>query len=204
MFAELLRDRLAIPIPEPWKRKLPQAYYEGTVQDGQPRQPAGVTVDARDLYETKLQIWVPRGSVLTKDKGRIMFSVKNNSISLSEKVLGELVKEYLLVANCINAHYDKDRSIVAVYDPAGQRYPLLCVTPASGEVVWQSQVWAMGRENIPGGVGGVRHEQFLVITDKRIATFGTAAGGSYVEVFDRQTGAVQARFSTTYWSSRLE
>ncbi len=91
---------------------------------------------------------------------------------------------------------DADSAFTALYTWPPVAYPLFATDRRSGQVLWSSNVWAVG--DYFGGTGQGWHFVAVRSATQRLAVFGMDSRTVYVEVFDKKTGQNLCRFSTAY------
>ena len=102
------------------------------------------------------------------------------------------------INTCIAA-FGVGRAYVAISPIDGSCFRLVCVVPYTGEIVWRTDVWAVGFNNVSEWDGHVFHVAEIKEQGDVVVVWGNGSGGSYVEAFDTSTGKNRLRFCTKYW-----
>jgi outer membrane protein assembly factor BamB len=121
-------------------------------------------------------------------------------------VPARLVKEALgprSSRDSVNALVAGGRAFVAFHDRFGSAYPLLCFDSKSGKLLWRTEVWASGTENIGVLSGSWSHRTYLVPHKDSLVIFGSAPS-SYMEALDAATGKPLYRFCRSAWYAKPE
>lgn len=96
-----------------------------------------------------------------------------------------------------------DLSVVAFYDDGdGFTSPLICVENTSGKILWRTEIWSTGFDNLKpsGGSGPWSHYLELRRSGEAIAVFGMANFDYYAEIYRIKDGQPLLRFSTNNWN----
>jgi hypothetical protein len=101
--------------------------------------------------------------------------------------------------NAAIATFDSQRAYAAMSPIDGSTFPLVCVAVGTGQILWQSDVWALGFDNVSAWGGPIYHVAEIKVHGDLVAVWGNGIGGSYVEAFDAKTGKNRLRFCTEFW-----
>jgi hypothetical protein len=132
-----------------------------------------------------------------RDGDRVRITSGSRSLEVDGAVFGGDVNRLDPRDHC-TALLGPDRSFVALHSLQPDLYTLYCVDTHSGNVLWQTVVWALNPVFSSQATGPRFHEVSLTIGEDVVGVFG-AAYGCYVEAFDIRSGANVLRFSTNYW-----
>jgi hypothetical protein len=190
-FLGFVEGRLEIELPSWWESAVKNAHMGGCGK-------LTPSLSGGGLYHYvgfgDHKISMPKTmSVQPKEKGAVV-RVGKPSIYLSP----EIVEEHLRHSHCLSAAVDQDNGYFAFHNDVGVSYPLVCVERKSGNVLWESEVWASA---FKGYAGGVSLEHVVVVTKGDcVLVFGSGGYCFYIEAFERATGKNVFRFANWYTS----
>lgn len=149
--------------------------------------------------KTDLGLYAPAGTSLKREGGRVAVTVGGKTVRIRGEVLRGLREAAAdrSSATCA-ALLGRDRSFLAVYDEFGNQYRLVCVDSASGEVLWEAKVWALGQ--LLGVKSGLWFQQVsLILNERAVVVLGQCVGHPYAEAFDVDKGTAVFRFASNYY-----
>jgi hypothetical protein len=140
---------------------------------------------------------------MKKEGKMIVFTKKNRTVRVPEVDLAKGLTRYNLFQPRCTVAIGAKWSFVAIYGAFGENYPLWGIDSKRSSVLWQTESWALGIENIPGGnFANIRHEVQLYYDGAAVVLFGTGTLASYAESFGPKRGQNVFRFSTDYWMTK--
>jgi hypothetical protein len=153
-------------------------------------------IETEGMHRTGARLRASADTSVTAKGDFLVIRVKGaaSELRLRAALVRKLGEQYPLIQAC-TAAIGPDVSIVAFYDLAGARFPLLCVETRTGAVKWQKEAWAV---NFVGISSSALHRLDIVRTEESVGVFGHT-GLCYLEVFRLKDGKPECRFTTDYW-----
>jgi hypothetical protein len=156
-------------------------------------------VDAGAFRDTDFGVHTPDSVQLTRVHGRVKIAGGERTVSIDQDLLQRLKKAHDHSYVVLQAAFIDKRVILAVYDPAGYSFPMICVDSSSGILLWESKSWGYGGDNWPIKFGQQRHTISVYGFGEHVAVFGEGAGSCYLEVWAVCTGECIYRFCSDHW-----
>jgi hypothetical protein len=154
-----------------------------------------VELEPPPFKESALGISFPPDVAVKRENGKIVFTRGQASGFLSEAAFQTLHRLEPLRGNC-SVLIGPKHTYIILFDKVGGSYVLAQIDSESGTIRWRANGWALDTMH---GTGSWYHSPILVLTERQTAAFGAVSGGSYLEVYDRQSGRCSYRFATNLW-----
>lgn len=192
-FVGFVEGRLRLELPRSWQRELVAARYYGR------RHLAIPTKLDDEPYVWSEAGWArPPHLGLRKTQTGLQVVSEQGTCNIRTETIAKARADYSAIIENLNILMVSDRRcIVALHDDLWTPYPIYCLEPRSGDIVWQSEVWA----EVPvirGVSGPTPHWIDIRRCGNRVYIFGTCLFSMYIEAFALDDGDNEVRFSTSY------
>jgi len=185
-FLDAFRERTGLIPPDWWARNLPEV---------------NPWIDHTSLSQATTK---------TVDD-TVIIAFDNRELRIESSLYAKMCENYVTFtglgsegyfAVTVFARIETSRSFLAICEENfGSKFDLYCIDSQSGQILWQSKVWALGADNLWAGSGSWSHAAQLTLSEDKnqIIVWGAGRGGSYVEAFDTSNGKNAFRFCSEYW-----
>jgi hypothetical protein len=210
-FLGFVQGRVRLPIPVEWEVQLvgrsmwrsPPELVDKKLLEYLPSCPLLVrdheTVIMRPAVFKRVSFFnAPRESLCKVERDTVLFESNGRTIRLSSALLNRW-PESRIRDRRLRASLGSQHSWLACFERYGAGFPIICVETETGRLVWKTDVWAQGADNLGWFTGSWDHDLSIVVKDDKVALFGRGAANCYLEVLEAKTGSVLLRFSTNYW-----
>jgi hypothetical protein len=190
-FLGFCEGRLQSRIDKTWDETLLSAMVGVDGRIAFPKEP---TVELRQCLKYDFSHSRQLGVELQND--HVVFTTSRDSVRLSTLVLDSILyRARNGVGRRIEMVANEDRAYFAIHSACASPYSIVCVERRSGDVLWQSDVWASG--GLYAYEGRCWQWVDLKAGDGSVTVMGVAQDVAYVEAFSGDDGSNLFRFNTT-------